>query len=227
METSPSVKLLGDSRDLRSPATSTEACSPTLDALARQIPVVPHSKNSDRVLRVIRGRIRHKHDRHVPATRTLRRGARHHKGARRLEGVPGRVRGARRAGIDPWGTRGLTTTCGRTAAGVVRRGSPATGLRSEGAGGGLVDARRRALQLRCNGVQRGAAQRGVGGLAVERPESPGMSLWERNPGSTSGGGGIRTLGTAYAVQRFSRPPRSTTPAPLLGPGPGPRRGCEG
>src|SRR5436305_1898933 len=41
----------------------------------------------------------------------------------------------------------------------------------------------------------------------------------------SGGGGIRTLGTAYAVQRFSRPPRSTTPAPLQGPEPRrPRRG---
>lgn len=33
----------------------------------------------------------------------------------------------------------------------------------------------------------------------------------------SGGGGIRTLGRAQAPQRFSRPPRSTTPAPLRVP----------
>jgi hypothetical protein len=31
-----------------------------------------------------------------------------------------------------------------------------------------------------------------------------------------GEGGIRTLGTPYGVQRFSRPPRSTAPAPLRG-----------
>src|SRR5213594_1832605 len=35
--------------------------------------------------------------------------------------------------------------------------------------------------------------------------------------SAGGGeGGIRTLGTPYGVQRFSRPPRSTAPAPLRG-----------
>src|SRR5215207_9115353 len=32
--------------------------------------------------------------------------------------------------------------------------------------------------------------------------------------SKSGGGGIRTLGGPKGPQRFSRPPRSTTPAPL-------------
>ena len=31
----------------------------------------------------------------------------------------------------------------------------------------------------------------------------------------SGEGGIRTHGSPYEPQRFSRPPRSTTPAPLL------------
>jgi hypothetical protein len=34
------------------------------------------------------------------------------------------------------------------------------------------------------------------------------------PVYNGGGAGIRTLGTGYPAQRFSRPPRSTTLAPL-------------
>ncbi len=46
----------------------------------------------------------------------------------------------------------------------------------------------------------------------QRQKSPLCRLFNR----LSGGGGIRTHGTTYAAQRFSRPPDSTTLAPLRG-----------
>ena len=55
--------------------------------------------------------------------------------------------------------------------------------------------------------------------AVSRPsrrasESHASAANLALPSQESGGGGIRTLGRVAAVQRFSRPPRSTAPAPL-------------
>jgi hypothetical protein len=71
----------------------------------------------------------------------------------------------------------------------------------------------------CNVLHNSGVERGrVGSTDAEeqrkpRPLTPCKPPFLKN---FSGGGGIRTLGGPKGPQRFSRPPRSTAPAPLRG-----------
>ena len=100
----------------------------------------------------------------------------------------------------------------------------------EGGGGGVYAARgtgRDAVPLlrRSHAGQprasEGHALAALSGLERENgmPEEPEQrnyeAAWEAGIPLRSGGGGIRTHGRPFGRQRFSRPPRSTAPAPRL------------
>jgi hypothetical protein len=70
---------------------------------------------------------------------------------------------------------------------------------------------------RSNGARSPEVPQRAAETGSRSPAGSPFWLCDRDPGLTSGGGGIRTLGRPKGRQRFSRPPRSTAPAPLREP----------